>query len=111
MLGERGGPREAVVSRGACDGIISIGGGSGTLNELVAAYQTGGLPIIPLVGMVGTGGNTERFLGQKFDTRKERAILEPAYSPNEAAGLILRRILEIKKTGKPNYPEELQRIF
>ncbi len=25
MLGERGGPREAVVSRGACDGIISIG--------------------------------------------------------------------------------------
>lgn len=26
MLGERGGPREAVVSRGACDGIISIGG-------------------------------------------------------------------------------------
>lgn len=26
MLGERGGPREAVVSRGSCDGIISIGG-------------------------------------------------------------------------------------
>ena len=62
--------------------------------------------------MVGTGGNTERFLGQKFDTRKERAILEPANSPNEAAGLVLRRILEVRTTGKQEYPTEyLQELF
>lgn len=52
------------------------------------------------------------FLGKKFDTRAGRPMLEPASSPEEAVGLILRRILDVVKTGRPYYPTyDLNMLF
>ena len=48
---ERGGGREMVLVL-SCDAIITIGGGSGTLNEICVAYQAN----IPIVALSGTGG-------------------------------------------------------
>lgn len=75
---ERGGGREFVLAL-SCDAIISISGGSGTLNELAVAYQAG----IPMVGLTGFGGWTDKLAGQYFDDRK-RTIVSPAKNPKEA---------------------------
>lgn len=75
---ERGGGREFVLAL-SCDAIISISGGSGTLNELAVAYQAG----IPMVGLTGYGGWTDKLAGQYFDDRK-RVPVVAAKTPQEA---------------------------
>lgn len=67
---ERGGGREfgLVLS---CDAIITISGGSGTLNEMVIAYQAG----IPIVALTGTGGWSDRMAGEYFDERKRAKVV------------------------------------
>ena len=76
---ERGGGREFVLSA-SCDSLIAIGGGSGTLNELVVGYQFG----VPSVALRGSGGWADRLVDQYFDARK-RFKVEGANSPREAA--------------------------
>lgn len=76
---ERGGPRESVLVL-SCDAIICISGGSGTLTEMLVAYQAN----IPIVALVGTGGWSDKMAGQLFDTRKGRNIVEPCATPQEA---------------------------
>jgi len=67
---ERGGGREFVLSA-SCDSIISVSGGSGTLNELLVAYQLD----IPMVGLRGTGGVTDMFVDKYFDARQRRMLI------------------------------------
>ncbi len=76
---ERGGGREFVLAA-SCDALISISGGSGTLNELVVGYQLN----IPLVAMRNTGGWSERLADTYFDARKRRLVVGAA-TPEEAA--------------------------
>jgi len=76
---ERGGGREFILAL-SCDVIISISGGSGTLNELTVAYQAG----IPIVGLKGFGGWTDKLIEEKYlDARKRLPIIK-ALSPQKA---------------------------
>ena len=75
---ERGGGREFVLSA-TSDCLIAISGGSGTLNELVVAYQLG----IPMVALRNTGGWSEKLADQYFDARR-RLKVEGADTPKEA---------------------------
>lgn len=88
---ERGGGREFVLSL-SCDAIIAISGGSGTLNELVVAYQAN----IPMVVITGTGGWSERLAGEYFDTRK-RVLIEPAGTPLQAVDIAMEKITARRK--------------
>lgn len=85
---ERGGPRESNLVM-SCDVIITVSGGSGTMTEILVAYQSD----IPMVGLVGTGGWTDRVAGQLIDGRDRRRLL-PAQSPQEAVELAYRLALE-----------------
>jgi uncharacterized protein (TIGR00725 family) len=78
---DRGGGREFVLVL-ACDAVISISGGSGTLNELVVAYQAD----IPMVALTGYGGWSDNLADQYFDERKRRKVLG-ASTPQEAVEL------------------------
>lgn len=62
---ERGGGREFVLVN-SCDCIIAISGGSGTMNEMLVAYQLN----IPVVVMEGTGGWADQMANKYFDARK-----------------------------------------
>lgn len=75
---ERGGGREFVLSA-SCDCLISISGGSGTLNELVVAYQLG----IPMVALRNSGGWSGKLADTFFDAR-QRLLVVGADSPKEA---------------------------
>ena len=75
---ERGGGREMVLVN-SCDVIVVIAGGSGTLTEIAIAYQMN----IPIVGLTGTGGWTDKLAGQYLDDRK-RLKVEAAATPEEA---------------------------
>lgn len=75
---ERGGGREFVLAASS-DCLISLSGGSGTLNELVVGYQLG----IPLVALRGTGGWSDKLADQYFDAR-QRIRVEGADTPKEA---------------------------
>jgi uncharacterized protein (TIGR00725 family) len=83
---ERGGPRESVLVL-SCDAIITISGGSGTLTEMVVAYQAN----IPIVAIVGTGGWSDKMAGQFFDARN-RVIVAPAEQPVEAVNKARRLV-------------------
>ena len=63
----------------ACDTVIVIGGGSGTLNEMTIAYQNN----IPMVALAGSGGWADEFKGRYLDWRK-RIRVEIAETPAEA---------------------------
>ena len=76
---ERGGGRELVLVLSS-DAIITIGGGSGTLNEITIAYQAG----IPIVALANTGGWSKKLAGKYLDARK-RIKIESAKTPKEAA--------------------------
>ncbi len=67
---ERGGGREftLVIS---CDAIICIGGGSGTLNEMVVAYQAG----IPIIAIDKTGGWADKLKDQYIDPRNRLKVI------------------------------------
>jgi uncharacterized protein (TIGR00725 family) len=83
---ERGGGREFVLIN-SCDAVIAIAGGSGTLTELAIAYQSD----IPMVGITGCGGWSEKLAGEFMDGRNRRRIL-PAATAKEAVELALREV-------------------
>ncbi len=85
---ERGGGREFVLVN-SCDGIIAISGGSGTMNEMLVAYQLN----IPVVVITGTGGWADEMAGKYFDSRKRMKAV-PAKTPKDAVSKILRLIEE-----------------
>lgn len=74
----RGGGRELVLVL-ACDAIITISGGSGTLNELVIAYQAD----IPMIALKGFGGWSDKLADSYIDPRERRKVIA-ANSPEEA---------------------------
>lgn len=55
----------------SADGIIIIGGGSGTLSEICAAY----MHRKPMVAIRGTGGAAEQFIDDYVDYRKNIKII------------------------------------
>ena len=84
---ERGGGREFVLVN-SCDGIIAISGGSGTMTEMLIAYQLN----IPVVVIKGTGGWSDEMADKYFDNRKRLKVIS-AKSPEEA----VRKIVGIIK--------------
>jgi uncharacterized protein (TIGR00725 family) len=62
---ERGGGREFVLVN-SCDCIVAISGGSGTMNEMLVAYQLN----IPVIVMKDTGGWADEMADKYFDDRK-----------------------------------------
>lgn len=81
---ERGGGREFILAL-SCDAIIALSGGSGTLNELVVAYQAN----IPMIVLEGTGGWSDKLANQYFDTRKRLPVIG-AKTPKEAVNLAIK---------------------
>lgn len=81
---ERGGGRELVLVL-ACDAVISISGGSGTLTELAIAYQAN----IPMIALTGYGGWSDQLADTYFDGRKRRKVLA-ADTPERAVELALK---------------------
>jgi len=78
---ERGGGRETPLVL-SCDAIITLNGGSGTLTEIVIAYQAN----IPIVVLEGTGGWSDKLAGQYLDDRK-RIIIKKAKTPKKVVDL------------------------
>jgi uncharacterized protein (TIGR00725 family) len=83
---ERGGGREFVLVN-SCDGIIVVSGGSGTMNEMLVAYQLN----IPIVVVSGTGGWADKMADKYFDKRKRMKAIS-ASSPGQAVDKILRLV-------------------
>ena len=69
----------------SADGIIIVGGGSGTLSEICAAYMYKK----PMVAIRGTGGAAEQFIDGYVDHRKNVKIIG-ADSAKEAVKEILK---------------------
>lgn len=69
------------------DGIIIIGGGSGTLSEICAAY----MHKRPMVAIKNSGGTAEKFSDQYLDHRENVKIIG-VNSPKEAVKVILKKI-------------------
>lgn len=90
---ERGGGREFTLVN-SCDGIIAVSGGSGTMNEMLVAYQLN----IPIVVMSGTGGWADKMADQYFDSRQRMKAIS-AKTPKEAVLKIIKLAMkyEIKK--------------
>lgn len=64
---ERGGGRELVLVL-ACDAVIAVSGGSGTLTEVAIAYQAD----IPMIAMKGMGGWSDKLADTYIDARERR---------------------------------------
>lgn len=88
---ERGGGREFVLVN-SCDGVIAISGGSGTMTEMLVAYQLN----IPVIAMQGTGGWAEKMVGEYFDDRKRLKAIG-ASTPEEAVEKIIGLIKEYEE--------------
>ena len=71
----------------SADAVIVVGGGSGTLTELSAAYQKSK----PLISVTGTGGVADKFAGQYIDERRNVRVLA-ASSPSDAVRKALNEI-------------------
>ena len=71
----------------SADGVIVIGGGSGTLSEVCAAY----MHKKPMVAIRGMGGSVAPYVDGYVDHRKNVRI-EGADTPREAVSAILRMI-------------------
>ncbi len=71
------------------DGVIIIGGGSGTLSEACAAY----MHRRPIVAIKSTGGVAEKYADQYLDHRQNLKVIGVT-NPKEAVKTIMR---EIKK--------------
>ncbi|MHB9161492.1 MAG: TIGR00725 family protein [Nitrosotalea sp.] len=69
------------------DGVIIIGGGSGTLSETCAAY----MHKRPIVAIKNSGGIAEKYADQYLDHRKSLLIIGVS-SPKEAVQVILEKI-------------------
>jgi uncharacterized protein (TIGR00725 family) len=85
---ERGGGREFVLVN-SCDGLIAVSGGSGTMNEMLVAYQLN----IPIVVMEDTGGWADKMANQYFDSR-ERMKAIGTKDPQDAVDIIIKLIRE-----------------
>jgi len=83
---ERGGPRESVLVL-SCDAVICISGGSGTLTEMLVAYQAD----IPIVALTTAGGWAAEMAGKHFDSRK-RQLIRPASGAEEAVSIAIAAI-------------------
>lgn len=83
---ERGGGREFVLVN-SCDGLIAVSGGSGTMNEMLVAYQLN----IPIVVMKGTGGWADKMAGKYFDSRQRMKAI-PASNAEEAVKKIIKLV-------------------
>lgn len=70
----------------ACDCLIMLGGGSGTLNEVAVAYQNR----IPVVTLKGTGGWADKLTGTYLDDRK-KYVIETADTPRKVVELALKK--------------------
>ncbi len=66
------------------DGIIIIGGGSGTLSEACAAY----MHKRPMVSIKNTGGIADQYADQYIDHRQQVKIISAA-NPKEAVKILL----------------------
>lgn len=82
----RGGGREFTLAL-SCDAVITVGGGSGTLNEIAVAYQAG----IPIVALATSSGWSERLAGTFLDERR-KVCIQPARTAREAVELALRSV-------------------
>ncbi len=71
----------------SADGVIIIGGGSGTLSETCAAYMYKK----PIVAIKNSGGVAEKYSDQYLDYRKSVLIIGVS-SPKEAVNTILEKI-------------------
>lgn len=71
----------------AADGVIIVGGGSGTLSETCAAY----MHRKPIVAIKNTGGVADKYADQYLDHRQQVKIIG-VNSPKEAVKLILKEI-------------------
>lgn len=71
----------------SADGVIVIGGGSGTLSETCAAY----MHKKPIVAIKNSGGTAEKYADQYLDQRKNVLIIG-VLSPKEAVKTILEKI-------------------
>lgn len=94
---ERGGGREMTLVL-ACDAIIAISGGSGTLTELAIAYQAD----IPMIVLQGFGGWSDELAGRFIDARKRRLVLA-ARTPEEAVQLAFKEAQKYRLAS--NLPE------
>ena len=68
----------------SADGIVRVGGGSGTLSEVCAAY----MHKKPMVAVRGLGGSVEQYIGRYLDHRENVKILG-ANTPKEAVQIVL----------------------
>jgi uncharacterized protein (TIGR00725 family) len=66
------------------DGVIILGGGAGTLQEMIVAYRNK----IPMVALTNFDGYGKKFAGKFLDERKSIKI-EKAKTPKEAVELLL----------------------
>ena len=71
----------------SADGVIAIGGGSGTLSEICAAYMYSK----PIVVLKNSGGTSTKFSDQYLDHRKNVKIIG-VDTPKEAVELIFKEI-------------------
>ena len=81
---ERGGGRELVLVL-ACDAIIILSGGSGTLTETAIAYQAD----IPMIALKGLGGWADKLADTYLDDRKRRKVIA-ALTPEEAVEIAFK---------------------
>lgn len=88
---ERGGGREFTLVL-SCDGIIAIGGGSGTLTEIAIAYQANR----PIVVLDKSGGWSEILKDSFLDERK-RICIQTAQTPKECVDLLREILLKNEK--------------
>lgn len=80
--------RNVLVVRTA-DGVVLVGGGSGTLSEAALAWQLGR----PIVALAGSGGWSDRLAGERIDGRRSDEI-HAASGPAEAVSMLLQLLPE-----------------
>lgn len=88
---ERGGGRETVLVL-ACDAVIAVSGGSGTLTEVAIAYQAD----IPTVAIKGLGGWSDKLADNYIDAR-ERLLTYGAATPQEAVDIAFREAAKYRE--------------
>jgi len=71
----------------SADGVIAIGGGSGTLSEICAAYMYSK----PIVALKNSGGTSTKFADQYLDHRENVKIIG-VETPKDAVKVILNEI-------------------
>lgn len=78
--------RNALITRMA-DGVIAVGGGSGTLSEIAFAWQMGK----PVAAMAASGGWSATLAGQGIDGTRSDAVFA-AQSAHEALNYLIQHL-------------------